>query len=209
MSIFKYDNGWKGRNHTSKTIEKMRLVNLGKKHTPETKEKIRLANSGKKFSNGFKGRKHTPETVEKIKLAIKGRKGRKQTPETKKKLSLLRLGKPRTDKVGSKGPQHYSSVVCKLRSPTGAVWCVKNLSHFIRTHPELFDPKDTVTRKYKTGGFYCSAISGLLKLTRITGPRKSWKGWTLISKVNNHKNKDKDSIGCVLTTQDNTQHPGQ
>ena len=47
-------NHWLGKNHSKKTKEKCRLINLGRKTSDETKQKIREANLGKKRSEESK-----------------------------------------------------------------------------------------------------------------------------------------------------------
>jgi hypothetical protein len=171
-------NGLKGRKASPETREKMRLAHLGKigrKHKPETREKISAANRAKKLA---------PAHKEKISLAMAGRK---HTLERIEKIRLVLKSKP------LKGPQHPQAIVCEFRSPTNVVWHVKNITHFVRTHPELFNPEDLIIKKKKS-----LAISGLLSLTARTRPTGSWKGWTLVSKIENYINKGEDLLGRVL-----------
>jgi hypothetical protein len=146
----------------------------------------------------------------KTKVYVNGRngcKGRIFSPETREKMRVAWFGKQHKLPGMAKGPQHHKSIVCELRSPTGIVWYVKNVRHFIRTHPELFNPEDLIINKYKDGSVRCKAISGLAKLTARTRPAGSWKGWTLVSKVENYDNKGKDLLDRVTTAQDNITYP--
>jgi hypothetical protein len=196
-TTIKHDNGCKGR-----------------KLSPETKEKIRSALLGKKHATARnKGRKHTPETREKMRLAKLGKqysvKGRKHTLEAIEKMRLSHLGKEYI--YPYRGTQHHMAFACEFRSPTNVVWYVKNVRHFVRTHPELFDPEDVIMKKQKSSKYYyCNAASGLGKLTGRTRPRGSWKGWTLVSKVEKEDNKGKDLLDRVLVEDtDDVKYPGQ
>lgn len=204
-----YVHGLKGRIFSPEHKEKIRLAKLGKKLSPAHKEKMSLARLGKK---------HSPETIEKMRLARLGKKlspervqnirlanfGRKHTPETKEKMRLALLGKPCTSPKSAKGPQHFRSVACEFRSPTNVVWYVKNISHFIRTHPELFNPEDLIIKKYKS-----RALAGLLSLTARKRPNGSWKGWTLVSKIEKEDNKGKDLLDRVFVeATDEVTYPG-
>lgn len=153
-----YKNNMK---HTAETKEKLRLSQLGRKHTPETKEKM---------SSARRRRTLTPETKKKIGLA---HLGRVRPPEAKEKLSALRL---------SLGPQHQRASSRVFKSPTNVVWDVKNVHHFVRTHPELFSSSD-IARTSKKIKNYNRAANGLLSLCKTNHRRRdSWKGWVLISR---------------------------
>ena len=222
----------KGKKHTPETKEKIRLAKLGKKLTAEHIEKLRLAKLGKKFSPEHLhnlrlancGRKFSPETIEKMRLAKLGKKfspahiynlrlanfGRKLSPEAREKIRLAHSGRTCTEPKRAKGPQHCGSIVCELRSSTNVVWYVKNVRHFVRTHPELFNPEDLIMKKYKSGSSNCNAVAGLLSLTAIKRPVGSWKGWTLVSKVEHYDNKGKDLLDRVLVEDnDNITYPGK
>ncbi len=64
-----------------------------------------------------------------------------------------------------------------LRAPNNVIYEGRNLSHFIRTHPELFDPADLVP--YNSREPRCRATGGLLSLCpRRKVVQGTWKGWT-------------------------------
>lgn len=154
------------------------------------------------------------ETSEiKTKVYANGRngcKGRKFSPETKEKMRVACFGKQHKLPGMAKGPQHHAAIVCELRSPTNVVWYVKNVRHFVRTHPELFDPEDLIIKKYKSGASNCNAVAGFLSLTAIKRPRGSWKGWTLVSKVEHYDNKGEDLLDRELVEdKDNIAYPGK
>lgn len=69
----------------------------------------------------------------------------------------------------------------RLTREDGAFWEFTNLYHFVRSHPELFNPSDLVWKrqggKRGTGGEYCNATAGLLNIT--SGKTKTWKGWRI------------------------------
>ncbi len=74
------------------------------------------------------------------------------------------------------GPNHQLAVTFWVRDPRRREWRVRNIQHFVKQHPELFDPRDIaiVNRCGKT-----LASGGLSRIH--TGVRGSWKGWTAIS----------------------------
>jgi hypothetical protein len=123
-------------------------------------------------------------------------------------MRLFNLGKTYAEPKRAKGPQHFGAVACEFRSPTDVVWRVKNISHFIRTHPELFNPEDLIIKKTKKGK--SRALAGLLSITARTKPNGSWKGWTLVSKVEKEDNKGKDLLDRVLVEDtDDVTYPGK
>ena len=84
------------------------------------------------------------------------------------------------------GLNHHRCAVWRLRDPRGVGHEFKNLSHFIRCNPHLFDPEDCRIRTLKAGSKHGTsrAISGLSQLRpSVTRARvlASWKGWTWIS----------------------------
>jgi hypothetical protein len=147
--------------HTQETKDKLRLLQLGRKHTPETKEKMSVAR---------RRRTLTLETKEKIGLA---HRGRVRSLEVKEKMSVIR---------SSLGPQHQCASRRVFKSPTNVVWDVKNVCHFVRSHPELFPPSDTAKTNKKRKN-YNKAVGGLLSLCKTSHRRRgSWKGWVLVSR---------------------------
>ncbi len=64
----------------------------------------------------------------------------------------------------------------RIVSPTGQVFVVKNLYHFVRENSHLFNERDTIF-KTSGGGEYCNATAGLFNVS--SGKAKSWKGWKM------------------------------
>lgn len=73
------------------------------------------------------------------------------------------------------GEKHVNAKFWIIKSPTGEIYKCKNLSFFIRSHPELFD------------GTAIQAFDGFAKIKatmlgkKIKNKSYSWKGWKLIS----------------------------
>lgn len=92
------------------------------------------------------------------------------------KNNMLRLleGKERFWEEHS-GEKHLNAKYWELQSPSGQVYTCRNLMHFIKTHPELFDG----TPKQVFDGFAKIKATELGRRTKC--PSHSWKGWRLIS----------------------------
>ncbi len=86
--------------------------------------------------------------------------------------------KPGNPHVGKRipGPDHYSAKHFRLRGPRGEEYAIKNLSDFVRTHPQLFSPDDVIGHISKQ-----RARKGLARLFENAQPLGSWKGWTALS----------------------------
>ena len=72
--------------------------------------------------------------------------------------------------------EHRRARDWSLRDPEGTIWNVRNLSEFVRSHPDLFLPEDV-----RPIGKACRALVGLGQLRRgrrMRDPMGSWKGWT-------------------------------
>jgi hypothetical protein len=79
-----------------------------------------------------------------------------------------------------KGEQYFAARIWNLKSPKGVSFCFRNLSHFVRKHPELFDPTDVcwVSRRADVC-MHCRASLGLASLSPARRrPKGTWKGWT-------------------------------
>lgn len=73
------------------------------------------------------------------------------------------------------GEKHLNAKFWELKSPSGQVYTCRNLMHFIKTHPELFDG----TPRQAFDGFAKIKATELGRRTKC--PSYSWKGWRLIS----------------------------
>lgn len=71
------------------------------------------------------------------------------------------------------GEKHHGAKYWKIQAPDGQIYEVKNLMHFIKCNPELFDG----TAKQAFDGFAKIKASYLGKRKN---PAYSWKGWRLL-----------------------------
>lgn len=81
-----------------------------------------------------------------------------------------------------KGEGHECSKPWKVRSPDNLVYMFKNVRHFVRNNPHLFDAEDVKWRKSgRAGPLVCRAALGLTSLSpRAKRAKLSWKGWRVI-----------------------------
>lgn len=87
----------------------------------------------------------------------------------------LRRGVEIKSGTGMKGPENHASKFWKVISPCGIVMEFRNLNHFVRENPHLFDPPDL-----KWVGSSCRATKGIAGLFEKNTKSVSWKGWTAI-----------------------------
>lgn len=91
-------------------------------------------------------------------------------------------GREQTAPLTAKGPGHVTAVDYRLRDPDGSFYEGRNISDFVRTHPDLFDPNDVdwyQTNPEKPIHTTCRATKGLHNLYGVSKyVRHSWKGWT-------------------------------
>lgn len=68
-----------------------------------------------------------------------------------------------------------------LVSPTDKIYHIKNLHHFVRQNPHLFNESDVIWKRKSgvrgTGGEYCNATAGISNIQG--GKTQAWKGWRL------------------------------
>lgn len=74
------------------------------------------------------------------------------------------------------GESHPSARRHVLVAPDGELFCVDNIDHFVREHPEYFLAEDLEIRRRPNGKKYCRASSGLQSVS--AGSKPVWKGWT-------------------------------
>ena len=88
----------------------------------------------------------------------------------------------------------------RLRDPNNKVFEFRNLSKFLREHPEMFLPEDLKCRPKKgrkEDGTNCSAYIGIALLRptmKKIGAASSWKGWTWYSQTERLKNEGRDLL---------------
>ncbi len=80
-------------------------------------------------------------------------------------------------------PRHALARLWRLRDPRGRLHVFKNLRHFVRKNPDLFEVEDTIWRRTPRGAAdYCRASQGLAALSpRRKHPNCSWKGWVAVA----------------------------
>jgi hypothetical protein len=196
----------RGRKRPLEVVEKVRLANLGQKRSAETK-----ANFSERMRQEFRDGKRviTPEQRAKfLEIAKRGRviseqqrrhhsemlRGRKSKPEhIEKRVGPMR-GRPQRAELTKIGPTNHGSIEGVLRSPENKLYPFRNLTHFVREHPQLFFPEDVVWKK-RDRAFQCRASHALL---RLFGHGKvvpgTWKGWTRYSWVEHTFNAGDDLL---------------
>lgn len=109
-----------------------------------------------------------------------------KTEGYRNKASLLLAGVRKTTVLTARGmPEHPKARHISVCSPTRRVYQIDNIAEFVRAHPDLFDPADTVEKSSHVGrnGTVRTyrAAQGISSLCRKVNTRLSWKGWTLVS----------------------------
>lgn len=97
-------------------------------------------------------------------------------------------GRTRIQPSVAKGVEHNRAKHLLVSSPSRRIYAVDNVSHFVRSHPELFNPDDLI--QYRSSkSFRCKASCGLLSLIQKgfhgnrSNARGVWKGWTLVEEM--------------------------
>lgn len=96
-----------------------------------------------------------------------------------------------------KDENHCSGKWFELRSPENKRYSGKNLHHFIKQHEDLFHADDIKWKLIKNSrgtNEMCRAYSGLSSLRRKSRTEGSWKGWTIVSKIEMVTNKSEDLL---------------
>ena len=103
-----------------------------------------------------------------------------RSPERRERLREVMTGRAKaTEKTRRGSARHCRALHCTVRTPAGVPHRVDNLSEFVRTHPDLFDPEDVVNRLRGRAGYQSRATRGLARLQSESDTRLSWKGWTV------------------------------
>jgi hypothetical protein len=186
-----------GRKRPPEVVAKIRAANIGKKRTPEQIEAFKKLLAEGRAIGKYKS---SPEGAERRKLAaIAANKGLKRTEEQKRRHSeTMRgrkakpehiekriapmIGREQTATATAKGPSNIGSIQGALRDAKGRIWWFTNLTHFVRTHEELFSPEDVKWIPERPGRITlrCNAQKRLLSLFgRGKTVPGTWKGWTV------------------------------
>lgn len=134
------------------------------------------------------------------------RRGTKLPLEVVAKMASVTRGRAMTAPNSRKGPEHHQAKFYKLRSPSGKLYCFRNMDHFVEQHQELFEPKylECSTRKVtnclgvrvKSGGRKASTA-----LYQVAGGHIStWKGWTRYSETEDEMNAGEDLLERTTET---------
>jgi hypothetical protein len=151
----------------------------GDNQDPELKRKIML----EMWANGkFKRKEVLKEVRDRIgrenAIRNKGRYTRRTPPRPEEinKFKEMLANNP----LCCKGVNNQKAKYFSLRSPVNIVYSFKNLTHFVRENPHLFNPDDVIwTHKPPQTSPRCNAMCGLASLSpRKKHPAGSWKGWT-------------------------------
>lgn len=117
--------------------------------------------------------KDKPRSYDKIRQIVK-------SPEYREKLRKVMTGLPKLGPKGRKGSRlHPMARHFFARSPVNVVYWVSNISEFVRRNTFLFQSEDV---QWNARNRRCNATGGLSSIVRPTDPRRSWKGWELVSK---------------------------
>jgi hypothetical protein len=200
----------RGRQRPREIVEKIRAKNLGIKRTPAQcqaqSERVRrglaegkyrltdpaaIARRNAKIGQANKG--HVVSLEQRREHSRKMR-NRKQPAEFVEKRAAPLRGRPQRALLTKKGPTHWGAMIGAVRSPENIVYEFRNLTHFVREHPHLFNPDDVMWRK-RGSNETCRAAKGLINLFGkgkvVNG---SWKGWTRYSRVEQDYNVGEDLL---------------
>ena len=127
-------------------------------------------------------------TPEERKRRAEFARSRVHTREEVEQHAAKKRGRLCTHEKTRKGPNHFNAKTRSVIDPSGKRWEVTNMIDFVRSHPELFEPKDLIPRKLRVGrlGILCGKTSDECNASsRLSGmfthpTRFTWKGWTAI-----------------------------
>jgi hypothetical protein len=218
QSIKKTADKLRGRKRPADVIARIAKSNTGKKRTPEQIEAFRQIQIAGRAAGKYKS---SPEGAERRRLAAiaahlgiprteeqKRRhsdimRGRKAKPEHVEKRIAPMIGREQKAILTAKGPTNHGSIEGVLRDAKGRIWHFRNLTHFVRTHQELFDPNDLVMRPVGRGRrqLYCNAAKRLLQLFKNgKNTLATWKGWTVAFSIMERAEGGGDLLGRDYAT---------
>jgi len=74
------------------------------------------------------------------------------------------------------GEDHFEAKEWRLISPYGDVYRFRNLHHFVRENPDLFNPDDVIWKGRSNR--WCRATAGICSIRpNRKKPASEWKGW--------------------------------
>ena len=155
-----------GRKQSADHTAKSSAARIGLKLSPETKAK--LSEIGKQ--RGWLGTRRQKAAARRW---GKSNLGKNLTEEHSRRIAESLKGKLKGGRC-QKGMSHHKSKHAVFRSPNRTIYEVTNVTHFVRTHRELFDEPDLVWRT----PHQCNASHRLADVAR--GVKRSWKEWTAI-----------------------------
>jgi hypothetical protein len=185
-AIQKTRQSWIGRKHSAETKEKLRLINTGNKHSVETRKKMSQSNRANQ------------KNIENLKKIHQTNTGKKRDQETIEKTRRKKIGQKMKTPLTAMGPDHHKGLHCILRSPSNVTYHIKNVTHFVRKNPNLFDALDLIIRSPQRS---CPASSGLLRVGRIgKSAYPTWKGWTRVTAAECNLNDGVDLLGRAASS---------
>lgn len=198
-------------------IEALRRANTGRivsaktraKMSENTRSHIAKFGPNPKSIKAFEAYRKTPEfKAHCLKIAtdpktreavVASLRGRKWSDEIVKKRTLPMLGRPQVAEATRKGPSNVNSLEGALRDACGRIFRFRNLSHFVRTHEELFDAEDLIMKGSHGKEKRQRSCNAIKRLLCLFGHGKvvpgTWKGWTRVSHYEHVKMNDGDPIG--------------
>lgn len=188
----------RGRKRPQHVIDAVVRAHTGKRESAETRAKLRAiglargtgafndpavrAKAAEKLHEYYKHLSGDPLPPESRAAQAAKLRGRIAKPEHVESRVKPMRGRAQTADATRKGPTNKGSIEGGLRDSCGRIWWFRNLSHFVRTHEDLFDAEDLLWRPVRPGkaALGCNAQKRLLALFGhgkvVPG---TWKGWTV------------------------------
>lgn len=142
--------------------------------SPEVRAKA-IDSMRKTYALGNWKRK-TPEEYSRIGKLARSKVNPQNMLKANRKLGEARRGRRNPPGRSEIGENHWHSKEWAFKSPAGVLYRFKNLSEFVRTHSDLFDPEDAEFKRHRS-----RASHGLSTLYSKDGKNCSWKGWTAVA----------------------------
>ena len=149
---------------------------IGREISSEHKEKIRMS----MVKASEEGRLSPPKEYVIQKMIEASRHPDVIAKRSARAAETMRGIPQRMDGLSAAAEHNARAKVWTIVSPQRIRYTFRNLTHFVRENPELFDPSDVVWRSYD-GNKWCIALGGLRSLFRNKKQIMRWKGWTAVS----------------------------